>query len=254
LEPHPEEPDPLLAFSAEQQEREPVEHAKTVQVSEGPAVTELRDRLDRTDRQVERALIDITTVKTDLATLVSAVEEIRRRQSRPHEMPAPVITTRARKTAGTRAVAAVVMLIGIGIAVWGLSAAMTYEAPQLPRLESRPSQITELPPIVEAQPPNLEVTTWNPDVPTAAPRRAATAPSSRVVDYFGTLTIDAEPAGEVFVNRQRVGRTPMRLEDLRAGSHLIWIEREGYRRWTRVVAVAADRISRVSASLDPLSR
>jgi hypothetical protein len=46
----------------------------------------------------------------------------------------------------------------------------------------------------------------------------------------------------------------MRLEDLRAGSHLIWIEREGYRRWTRVVAVAADRISRVSVSLEPLSR
>jgi hypothetical protein len=88
---------------------------------------------------------------------------------------------------------------------------------------------------------------------TAAPVRAINSPP-RVVSYVGTLTIDAEPAGDVFVNRKRVGRTPMRLEDLRAGSHLIWIEREGYRRWTRVVAVAADRISRVSVSLEPLSR
>jgi hypothetical protein len=75
-----------------------------------------------------------------------------------------------------------------------------------------------------------------------------------VVNFVGTLTIDAEPAGEVFVNRRSAGRTPLRLDNLPAGSHLIWIEREGYRRWTRVVAVVADRVSRISASLDPLSR
>jgi hypothetical protein len=67
------------------------------------------------------------------------------------------------------------------------------------------------------------------------------------------LTIDASPGGEVFVDRRSVGHTPVRLEKLRAGSHLIWIEREGYRRWTRVVAVTADRISRVTADLDPIS-
>ena len=38
-------------------------------------------------------------------------------------------------------------------------------------------------------------------------------------------------------NRKTVGSTPLRVEKLRAGSHLIWIERDGYRRWTRVVAV-----------------
>jgi hypothetical protein len=72
--------------------------------------------------------------------------------------------------------------------------------------------------------------------------------------YVGTLSIDAAPAGEVFINRRRAGRTPVRAENLRAGSHLIWIEREGYRRWTRVVAVAADRVNRVSAQLEPLPR
>ena len=71
---------------------------------------------------------------------------------------------------------------------------------------------------------------------------------------MGTLTIDATPAGEVFINRQAAGRTPLRAENLRAGSHLIWIEREGYRRWTRVVAVPADRVTRVQADLDPLDR
>lgn len=72
--------------------------------------------------------------------------------------------------------------------------------------------------------------------------------------YVGTLSIDAAPAGEVFINRRVAGRTPLRAENLRVGSHLIWIERDGYRRWTRVVSVAADRVTRVSANLDPLSR
>ena len=71
---------------------------------------------------------------------------------------------------------------------------------------------------------------------------------------MGTLSIDAAPAGEVFIDRQVAGRTPVRAENLRAGSHLIWIDRDGYRRWTRVVSVAADRVTRVSATLDPLSR
>ena len=62
------------------------------------------------------------------------------------------------------------------------------------------------------------------------------------VSYVGTLSIDADPDGEVFVNRQDAGRTPIRLDKLRAGSHLIWIERDGYQRWTRVVQVQADRV------------
>ena len=71
---------------------------------------------------------------------------------------------------------------------------------------------------------------------------------------MGTLSIDAARAGEVSIDRQVAGRTPLRAENLRAGSHLIWIEREGYRRWTRVVAVPADRVTRVSAKLEPLVR
>jgi hypothetical protein len=70
----------------------------------------------------------------------------------------------------------------------------------------------------------------------------------------GTLSIDAAPAGEVFINHQASESTPVRAENLRAGSHLIWIERDGYRRWTSVVSVAADRVTRVSAQLAPLPR
>jgi len=56
----------------------------------------------------------------------------------------------------------------------------------------------------------------------------------------------------VFLNRQSAGHTPLRLTNLRAGSHLIWIQREGFKRWTGVVQVPADRVSRLSAALEPL--
>ena len=99
-----------------------------------------------------------------------------------------------------------------------------------------------------------------PSVPTAtappATGRSGTANNApaRTGQYVGTLTIDADPAGEAFVNRRPVGRTPVTVENLRAGSHLIWIERAGYRRWTRVVAVPANRVSRVSTELEPVVR
>ena len=60
------------------------------------------------------------------------------------------------------------------------------------------------------------------------------------MDYF---CVDVESAGP----------TPVRLDNLRAGSHLIWIERDGYRRWTRVVQVPADQISRVFADLEAIA-
>jgi hypothetical protein len=43
------------------------------------------------------------------------------------------------------------------------------------------------------------------------------------------------------------------LTNLRAGSHLIWIERAGYHRFTRVVQVIADRVTRLSAELEPIA-
>jgi len=84
--------------------------------------------------------------------------------------------------------------------------------------------------------------------PTVAKAQRVQAP----VDYVGTLSIDATPGGEVFIDRRPAGQTPLRVQNLKAGSHLVWIEREGYRRFTRVVQVPADRVSRVWADLEPI--
>lgn len=70
--------------------------------------------------------------------------------------------------------------------------------------------------------------------------------------FVGTLSVDAVPTGgEVFINRRSVGKTPLRLSGLRAGAHLVWIERAGYRRFTRVVTVPAAQVTRVSVALEP---
>jgi chromosome segregation ATPase len=93
--------------------------------------------------------------------------------------------------------------------------------------------------------------------PAQATRTARTADASRLggsaketAQYVGTLEVESEPTrSAVFVDRQQVGETPLQLTQLRAGSHVVRIERAGYDRWTTAVLVAADKRTRVSAKL-----
>jgi hypothetical protein len=67
------------------------------------------------------------------------------------------------------------------------------------------------------------------------------------------LSVNADrPGAIVFVNRRIVGPAPVRVRNLRAGAHLVWVESDGYKRWTRVVTVPAERVTRVSADLEPI--
>jgi hypothetical protein len=283
------EPDPLLAFFSEQSEAsgslngdgtaspekraefaQPVESVQSVDSVQAveprdQATEDLRHRVDRAERLVDRSLIEIATLKSDLATLVGAVEDIKKRQSRRDAPPPPPAQTVKRVSPWRAALAAVVLLTFATLA-WGLAAMVSEERPEPPPIESESKPVAVPDPVVEAAPrpvdiQNAATASATPPAQIARPRDVAARgdpsrrPASRATTgYVGTLTVDASPAGEVFVNRLSAGRTPLRLEKLRAGSHLIWIEREGYRRWTRVVAVAANRISRVSATLDPISR
>jgi hypothetical protein len=256
LQPNPEEPDPLLAFGEEEHSAATAEAVPPVEKgAELPAKTtasagpepdgELRRRLDRLERQFERTLIDLASLKSDLATLVSAVDDIKKRTTRPalaHRSERGAVVAMPRRPPGPKTIAAIATLLIAGAAVWGLVAVATVALAEPVPIESEPLRIIELPPAVRADPPDRRA---RPPGETDRPRGPL---------YVGTLTVDAEPAGEVYLNRKPVGRTPLRLANLRAGSHLIWIQREGYRRFTRVVPVAANSISRVTASLDPISR
>ncbi len=69
--------------------------------------------------------------------------------------------------------------------------------------------------------------------------------------FVGTLEITSDPPGAaVLVDRRRVGQTPIEVSELQSGSHVIWIERSGYLRWTTAVHVSADKLTRVSARLE----
>jgi hypothetical protein len=91
--------------------------------------------------------------------------------------------------------------------------------------------------------------------PAKAPVQAADPKQSVQAGRFvGTLEITSDPPGAaVLVDRKRVGQTPIEVSDLRSGSHVVWIERSGYLRWTAAVHVSADKLTRVSARLEPNS-
>jgi hypothetical protein len=259
---------PLRWFSAEATPEplhvaEPEEDAPPDGVAVGPDVVAAADqRLSELEDQIARLTQDGAQMKSDLATLVSAIEDIKRQQGRP---PSPLAPGSEKAAARVSAAAAAITILMLGFAAWGALTLASYEQPETPPV---PTALTgpavDTPVTAAAVAPSPPVATQNAavvetapvPVRAAAPRPAAVVPSEprAATQYIGTLTIDAEPAGEVFINRKSVGRTPVRLEGLRAGSHLVWIERDGYRRWTRVVAVAANRISRVSAELDPITR
>lgn len=258
---HREDPDPLLEFSSETSTAD--DQLAALEPAEEPVTaTEDADetpRLDRVDAlaariaHLERALDEsktqVTSLKSEVRTLVRAMADIRT----PHRPALP-----------GAAVAVVALILGVAVAVAGWR--------YFPRDAVAASTVAAEQPVAAATPRIVTVTGSAPAAsaepapapPRVAPQvaRPARQPASNtartsvdpVTRYVGTLTVDASPGGNVFVNRRSAGKTPLRLEDLRAGSHLIWIERDGYARWTRVVNVPANRVSRVSAELEPLAR
>ena len=78
----------------------------------------------------------------------------------------------------------------------------------------------------------------------AAPARAA-----------GSVFVESRPpAAQVFLDDERVGRTPVLLSDVAAGLHEIRIQRDGYRVWSMTTRVVASERTRVGASLDRTAR
>jgi hypothetical protein len=66
-----------------------------------------------------------------------------------------------------------------------------------------------------------------------------------------SLRVESRPTGaRVFVDRKLVGTTPLVLGEVTPGSHMVWLELDGYRRWIAPVKVVAGQ-SRVAASLEP---
>ena len=126
-----------------------------------------------------------------------------------------------------------------------------------------PAPVFRLPPVLR---PTLAMSLPGPmlldafvsaPMPPPAPLAASVQPAPPIVKssgpaepFRGTLVIESDPIGAtVFVNRERVGETPLTLPDLRAGSRVIWLESDGYQRWSAGVLVSAEQKTRLSVKL-----
>jgi PEGA domain len=242
----PEDPDPLLAYTTEP--------GGTAAKSEDS----LQVRVETLERTLDDSRNQHAALKSETATLVRAVADIRKQLARPstaEAIAAPVKTLRTQTVA-----AATGLIIGVSLGVFGwiylsggddviIASPTTVSAQAL-----TPSTEPVMRPSIEPEAKNAREAPRAPDTPKApkAPRAPQAPQAPQAPRYVGTLSIDAEPGGDVFLNRASAGHTPLRLTNLRAGSHLIWIERDGYRRFTRVVQVPADRVTRLSAELEPI--
>jgi hypothetical protein len=246
----PIDSDPLTEFTIEPQAPQ-----QDAQAAASADVAATQPRVDRLEQAVERSISDLLLLRAEVATLVGAIDDIRSDNRRG--------VAHSRRSNLPSAVAG--MLAGMAIAVlgwmtWSSGPIDTAAAASVPAtaVESPVESETPAPAPAIALASVDSAQTATRDVPVRAASRVAPVDIERAapvdIEYVGTLSIDATPAGaQVFVNRRAAGSVPLRLEKLKAGSHLVWIQRDGYRRWTQVVQVRSDRVSRVSAALEPIA-
>ena len=86
--------------------------------------------------------------------------------------------------------------------------------------------------------------------------RSAPSPSPSAIvaplktQFKGHLVIDSVPAGAtVLINQRPAGTTPLQLMDYPAGSYAIWVERDGYERWTAGIRVQAGTTTHIRPML-----
>ena len=84
-------------------------------------------------------------------------------------------------------------------------------------------------------------------------REAAPVRQPEPTAFTGSMRVESRPSGaRVVVDGKEAGRTPVTLSTVRAGSHVVRIEMDGYRTWTASVRVVAGERRRVTASLEQM--
>ncbi len=90
--------------------------------------------------------------------------------------------------------------------------------------------------------------------PAAAPRPAAPAPAqadSAPSVYTGSLYVDSRPRGaRVSIDGRAVGVTPLRVPEVRVGTHVVRLELPDHRIWSSTATVTAGEERRVTGSLE----
>ena len=89
--------------------------------------------------------------------------------------------------------------------------------------------------------------------PRAAPRPAAPAPQETASPsvYTGSLYVDSRPRGaRVSIDGRAVGVTPLRVPEVRIGSHVVRLELPDHRIWSSTATITAGQEQRVTGSLE----
>ncbi len=83
------------------------------------------------------------------------------------------------------------------------------------------------------------------------PKASATPPSGRAGAGVGSIYVDSRPRGaRVFVDGRAVGVTPLRLGDVRSGSHTVRMELADHRTWMATKYVLAGQETTFTGSLE----
>ena len=241
-------------------------------------VATLTAKLDEAAREIERSHGEVAALRAQLVTIVAKGRNIERQAGRgPKQMAPRQPVVPAREQHRFLKVVALAVLVLANAILWRPEVAPLSINRAQPVAEPAATTAVRVAPIadpVAAAPIADRVEPVSPllgvPVAIAAPlaraaapvaeprpvpnrvRRVVAAESNEPREFLGILAVQTDPAGAaLFVDRKPVGDTPLRLPALRAGAHLLWIERDGYQRWTRVVTVPADQITNVRVKLEP---
>jgi hypothetical protein len=97
----------------------------------------------------------------------------------------------------------------------------------------------------------LDIILGGENVPIAAVPLQVNNPSVDRGKFFGSVSVASEPAGaQVVIDGRPVGVTPFQSE-VRAGSHVVRVELDGYSRWSASVQVVTAQTLSLLANLQP---
>jgi hypothetical protein len=87
--------------------------------------------------------------------------------------------------------------------------------------------------------------------PAAAPRPAAAREAQSTTIFTGSIYVDSRPRGaRVTVDGKPVGVTPVRVADVRIGTHVVRLELPDHRWWSTTTRVTSGQEQRVTGSLE----
>ena len=131
------------------------------------------------------------------------------------------------------------------------------EAAPKPAPAERPPAASSVPPPATRERPR-ESSTSTPHRQAAAPPARSTSPRTvtpppraGASSFQGSLVVVSRPPGAIVrLDGRTVGKTPLSLSAVAAGSHAVRIELDGYRPWSAAIQVVASTQNRVTASLE----